>query len=89
MTTDQAGRVIAALRSGRAFELSNPAYGRWSLAYDGHREQFKYRSEFWGDDPENPNISDEWLSENEVKQKLGGDQYSYDPHFARFVDDRK
>jgi hypothetical protein len=88
MTADEAGRVIAALRSGRVFELSNSAYGKWSLAFDVQRGQFKYHSEFWGDDPENPRIDDDWLSEADVVQKLSGYQYTYDPHFARFVGDR-
>lgn len=88
MTADEASRVIAALRTGRVFELSNSAYGKWSLAFDKQSDQYNYRSEFWGDDPENPTQKDEWLSEEEVRSKLSGYQYSYDPHFARFVGDR-
>lgn len=88
MTSDEANRVIAALRTGRVFELSNSAYGKWSLAFDVNKGQFRYQSEFWGDDPENPTVKDEWLSEEDVRSKLGGYQYTYDPHFATFVGDR-
>ena len=47
MTADEANRVIARLRTGSVFELSNSAYGKWSLAFDAQRNEFKYYSEFW------------------------------------------
>ena len=88
MTTDEAKRVIAALRKGRPFELSNSMYGKWGFAYDAQRGQFKYHSEFWGDDPENPTVQDEWLSESQLVTKLGEYQFGFEPHFAKFVGDR-
>ena len=88
MTTEEAQRVMAALRSGRVFEVSNSMYGNWSFRFDKQRGQFHYHSEFWGDDPENPTVQDEWLSEDELQNKLCGHPFDYEPHFARFVGDR-
>jgi ADP-ribosylglycohydrolase len=85
MTIDEAKRVIATLRAGRAFEVSNSMYGRWSFVYDEQRQQFNYQSEFWGDDPENPTSNAEWLSEAELTAKLCEHQLGFEPHFASFV----
>ena len=48
-------------------------------------QRFKCHSEFWGDDPENPTVRDEWLSEAEFTATLCAHQLGFAPHFAKFV----
>jgi hypothetical protein len=84
MTEHEAKQVIAALRFRGPFSVGNSAYGKWGFSYDQARGQYRYESEFWGDDPEHPRIEEEWLTEDELHARLVS-TYPFAPHFAKFV----
>jgi hypothetical protein len=84
MTEREADQVIATLRFRGPFKVSNSAYGHWGFSYDTERAMFRYESEFWGDDPEHPQVDEEWLDEAGLRAKLTS-TYKFAPHFEKFV----